>query len=216
MSEKKTCIACAEEIMAAAKLCKHCGTVQDDPAFNDDLKANLVPHVCDHNQTLSQFAETQTGNFWGGPKLKPLVEDHGGEKIVAIIPKVKYSFEGIFEEMMIVTESSLLFAGYGTVGKVASYPLTGIKALWISDADIGMGVDTMVGLVMDFEAIGQEVELRVIPLGTNPNKARQVLSQLGPIFEQIGGHLPVGHTGETVVGGYTTTFGVGFGFFREI
>lgn len=27
------CIACAEKILTAAKLCKHCGTLQNDPAF---------------------------------------------------------------------------------------------------------------------------------------------------------------------------------------
>lgn len=33
--ESKTteCIACAEEILSKAKLCKHCGTLQNDPAF---------------------------------------------------------------------------------------------------------------------------------------------------------------------------------------
>ena len=30
----KECIACAEEILGAAVLCKHCGTRQDDPEFS--------------------------------------------------------------------------------------------------------------------------------------------------------------------------------------
>lgn len=29
----KECVACAEEILSAAKLCKHCGTLQSDPRF---------------------------------------------------------------------------------------------------------------------------------------------------------------------------------------
>jgi hypothetical protein len=33
MAGAKECVACAEEILIAAKLCKHCGTTQDDPRF---------------------------------------------------------------------------------------------------------------------------------------------------------------------------------------
>lgn len=32
-AEITACIACSEEIMATAKLCKHCGTMQSDPRF---------------------------------------------------------------------------------------------------------------------------------------------------------------------------------------
>lgn len=32
-SKMTECIACAEEILSRAKLCKHCGTMQNDPAF---------------------------------------------------------------------------------------------------------------------------------------------------------------------------------------
>ena len=33
----KLCIACAEEIQNAAKLCKHCGTLQNDKAFSETV-----------------------------------------------------------------------------------------------------------------------------------------------------------------------------------
>jgi hypothetical protein len=33
MPETKDCVACAEPILPNAKLCKHCGTLQDDPRF---------------------------------------------------------------------------------------------------------------------------------------------------------------------------------------
>ena len=33
MAETKNCVACAEPILPNAKLCKHCGTLQDDPRF---------------------------------------------------------------------------------------------------------------------------------------------------------------------------------------
>ena len=31
--ESKPCIACSEQILPTARLCKHCGTTQDDPRF---------------------------------------------------------------------------------------------------------------------------------------------------------------------------------------
>ena len=36
MSETKKCIACAEDILLDAKLCKHCSTMQDDRRFQPD------------------------------------------------------------------------------------------------------------------------------------------------------------------------------------
>ncbi len=38
MAQTKACIACAESIQSGAKLCKHCGTLQDDKRFT--AKAN--------------------------------------------------------------------------------------------------------------------------------------------------------------------------------
>lgn len=46
MADMKMCVACAEEILAEAKLCKHCKTRQDDPAWveQDQSKVVLAPH----------------------------------------------------------------------------------------------------------------------------------------------------------------------------
>jgi hypothetical protein len=214
MSEMKACIACAEQILEAAQLCKHCGTRQDSTEFSDTNAPALVAHNCNHTQTVADFASSQATAFWGGPKLKPLLDDHGAEKIVAIFPKVKYSIEGAFEEMMIVTESSLLFAGYGSIGGAESFSISDISALWISDAEIGTGFSDTVALILDFETDSDEIEVRVIPLGTSDNKIRQNMSALAPQFEAIAAHIPTAHTGETVVGGYHTNFAVGF--FREL
>lgn len=44
MSDTKLCVACAEEIKVAAKLCKHCNTRQDDPQWEPEapLPENMV------------------------------------------------------------------------------------------------------------------------------------------------------------------------------
>ena len=42
MQETKKCIACAEEILADALLCKHCGTRQDDGTFATNQGSNGV------------------------------------------------------------------------------------------------------------------------------------------------------------------------------
>ena len=39
MAETKLCVACAEEIKAEARLCKHCNTAQDDPRWSSDIRA---------------------------------------------------------------------------------------------------------------------------------------------------------------------------------
>jgi hypothetical protein len=214
MSNTKKCIACAEEILAEAKLCKHCQTRQDAEEFTEASDPVLVKHDCNHTQTVAEFASGQSGNFWGGPKLKPLVSQHGQEKVVAVFPKVKYSIEGAFEEMMIVTESSVLFAGYGSFGGSESYPISSISALWLSDAYIGTGMSDTVALILDFETPRDDIEVRVIPLGTSDSKIKRTLQDLAPEFESLAAHVPVAHTGETVTGGYHTNFS--FGFFREL
>lgn len=44
MPETKACIACAEDIKAEAKLCRHCQTAQDDPRWGepDAIDPNLI------------------------------------------------------------------------------------------------------------------------------------------------------------------------------
>ena len=214
MPDQKACVACAEQILVAAKLCKHCGTRQDDNAFSGEQPPALMPHTCDHPQTFAELASEQPGPFWGGPKFKPYVSDHGDERVVASITKVKYSMEGAFEEMLIVTDKSVIFGGYGSFGGSEIFPIEAVKTLWLSDALIGTGFSDTIGLILDFETEDDSIEPRVIPLGTNPRKAMDALRELSATFAQIAAHLPVAHTGETVTGGYHTNFSVGF--FREI
>jgi hypothetical protein len=43
MATKKNCVACAEPILTNAKLCKHCGTLQDDPRFAHEDQSGSSP-----------------------------------------------------------------------------------------------------------------------------------------------------------------------------
>lgn len=43
MAETKDCVACAEPILPNAKLCKHCGTMQDDPRFSQSQPLGSAP-----------------------------------------------------------------------------------------------------------------------------------------------------------------------------
>jgi hypothetical protein len=214
MSDQKECIACAEPILAAAKLCKHCGTRQDDEAFAEEITPQLIPHVCSHSKTFRALAEEQPTAFWGGPKLKSFIDEHGSESVVAVLPKVKYSVDGAFEEMLVVTNKSLIFAGYGSFGGSEVFPLKDIKVLWLSDAVIGTGYSDTIALILDFETENQEIEVRVIPLGSSSSKALSAMQAFSEELEQIAAHIPVAHTGETVTGGYHLNFSVGF--FREL
>ena len=214
MTTDKKCIACAESILIEAKLCKHCGTRQDDESFEETQKPALVPHTCNHTQTFAELANEQPGPFWGGPKIKAFVPDHGEELVVASFEKVKYSVEGAFEEMLVITDKSVIFGGFGSFGGSEIHPIDSVQALWLSDAIIGTGYSDTIGLILDFETQDDSIEPRVIPLGTNSKKAMAALRELTEKFEQVSAHLPVAHTGETVTGGYHTNFSVGF--FREI
>jgi hypothetical protein len=44
-STTKECVACAEDIKQNAKLCKHCGTSQDDPKFSGKSQASSVEDI---------------------------------------------------------------------------------------------------------------------------------------------------------------------------
>jgi hypothetical protein len=63
--QTKKCIACAEEIVLEARLCKHCGTRQDDPTFSDEnagqesTPSSLADSLGEEEDSSSSFFEGQ-------------------------------------------------------------------------------------------------------------------------------------------------------------
>jgi hypothetical protein len=59
MPNKTTCVACAEEILEAARLCKHCGTLQSDPRF-----VSSTPNAVDQAPELTANPEELAAIEW--------------------------------------------------------------------------------------------------------------------------------------------------------
>lgn len=79
----KECIACAEEINAKAKLCKHCGTAQDDFRFSSDSQPHSgdVSHSALVAKAVSLFVD---GRFDEGLKvIAPAVEAKDPEALAS-------------------------------------------------------------------------------------------------------------------------------------
>ena len=64
-----TCIACAEEVKVGAKLCKHCGTKQDDPEFTGAIETQEEGSA----ETPSDSPSTSAGESPARPSKKKLV-----------------------------------------------------------------------------------------------------------------------------------------------
>lgn len=58
----KNCVACAEEIQAQALLCKHCGTMQNDPRFANDLDEVITQVRPAHD--FSSWVPSDTKESW--------------------------------------------------------------------------------------------------------------------------------------------------------
>ena len=66
MNETTECVACAEQILASAKLCKHCGTLQNDERF----QSNPAPAPADGTDLVDSAIELfQDGKFEEGFSL---------------------------------------------------------------------------------------------------------------------------------------------------
>ena len=63
MPETNACVACAEQILASAKLCKHCGTMQNDERFQSVAAANDED---DHDLVDRAIELFQDGKFAEG------------------------------------------------------------------------------------------------------------------------------------------------------
>jgi hypothetical protein len=207
MAETKECIACAEEILEKAKLCKHCGTTQDSQEFQDQ-SAKLTTHVCNH-ESLSDFAKRYSSAFSGGPKLKDALSQHGAEPVVAVFPKAKLSAEGVVEQEMIFTADTLIFAGYGSFGRYEEFELSSVSAVWITGAEISMGFSDESAIVIEFDSDTEDIEPRIFMLGSSNKKIKETLERLFEQLDSLSAHVPVGNTGETIAGGYTFEYGVG-------
>jgi hypothetical protein len=55
MNETIACLACAESILPNAKLCKHCGTLQNDPRFAHDDQPGPAPSASQSKSSSWQF-----------------------------------------------------------------------------------------------------------------------------------------------------------------
>jgi hypothetical protein len=79
----KECIACAEEIKENAKLCKHCGTTQDDSRFSSESQPHSgdMSHSALVAKAVSLFVE---GRFDEGLKvIEPAVEAKDPEALAS-------------------------------------------------------------------------------------------------------------------------------------
>jgi hypothetical protein len=211
MSETKECVACAEEILAKAKLCKHCGTKQDTTEFSENPSLELVPHECNH-RTLDDVAREYRGTFSGGPKLKEASFTHGQEQVLGRVAKAKLSADSVLEQEMIITDKTLILAGYGSFGKYEEYPLNSITGIWLAEADISMGYSESIGLVLVFETQDDSIEPRIFMLGSagRAQAIKEALDKILVELQSIAGHIPIGWSGEKIVGGYTIehSFGI--------
>lgn len=83
----KPCVACAEEIQNAAKLCKHCGTHQIAAGFGKDVPAEVQgPHPSE-----GPTADPSAGSTAGGGCLKPALWILG---IILVLSVIFGSFSG--------------------------------------------------------------------------------------------------------------------------
>lgn len=65
MATSIDCVACAEPIQAKALLCKHCGTMQDDPRFKGKAALEVVAtDTSNVKQSFSAWVKNDTEDAW--------------------------------------------------------------------------------------------------------------------------------------------------------
>lgn len=80
-SSTTECVACAEPIRSHAKLCKHCGTMQDDPKFTNNPVNNQVPTAESNDDDEYELTEMDNLCTDAMVQLGQLVENDNLERI---------------------------------------------------------------------------------------------------------------------------------------
>jgi hypothetical protein len=211
----KICIACAEEILEAAALCKHCGTMQNDERFKArDLSA--PKHECNH-PTLREWSD-YFKNEPGLPKLEKILAEHGDERVVAYFYKAEPTLkrgaellarnafhESLHRAEMIFTDKNLIFADYSNPAFFEIYPLATINSITL-DVEL---VDKRESLIFKFSRPGMVgIRSRFISLGKKEQQKMEAWRLYSNQLQQLSGHVLllkgediITSTGSSFIGG---------------
>lgn len=218
MASHKVCIACAEEILSAAKLCKHCGTSQDDTRFNA-VKPALLDHEC-HHPSLADWHDYFKGDP-GIPKLERILPAHSEEKVVAYFYKVSPAskkgselfanaliHEAIHLGEMIFTNENLIIASYDDPGSFEVYPLNSIESI-----EIHMElIDRNERLVFTFNNLTEiSIRSRYVSLGKRDRVKKEAWGVYSRQLLQLGAHVLL-LKGQDLVSSTNNGYFYGIGF----
>jgi hypothetical protein len=202
MSETKHCIACAEEILSAAKMCKHCKTMQDDSTFAEPPKPVLIPHECNH-ETLASWAR-RDARFMK-PSIKPILREHGNELLLASFDTTPKGMKVLSHEM-IFTDQHLIFGGYGGFNPRSEvYPLSIFDSIILADRFDDDIHRRIIGFLKEDKFV-LDLRTRIIGKGMG----RMPIEEFNQKMNVVAGHVPVCESGEVFESHTETFYGVGF------